>query len=117
MAQFQIVSTDNGKTWKKSKTNITDVRISTPSLIYDPETDMVSNYYFHRGRGILNCRKAKASYIFDHPLEWQAPETIALGGMDECEAGNVNACGADGKVYISWYSGIIPDTGVYVKTL
>ena len=117
MAQFQIVSTDNGETWKKSKTNITDVRISTPSLIYDPEKDMVSNYYFHRGRGILNCRKAKASYIFDHPLEWQAPETIALGGMDECEAGNVNACGADGKVYISWYSGIIPDTGVYVKTL
>jgi hypothetical protein len=36
--QFQITSTDYGVTWKRARTNIKDVRESTPSLICDPKT-------------------------------------------------------------------------------
>ena len=47
-AQFQIESRDAGKTWTRARTNIGDVSLSTPSLILDPETGLLSNYYYHR---------------------------------------------------------------------
>ena len=60
--QFQIISTDSGKTWTKHKTNITDVNRSTPALVYDAATDIVSNYYYERGAKKLKRRVAVAAY-------------------------------------------------------
>ncbi|MBR2373745.1 MAG: exo-alpha-sialidase [Lentisphaeria bacterium] len=116
-SQFQITSQDYGKTWHKTFTNITDVNISTPSLIYDRENDTVSCYYFYRGRGILNRRRAAVKEIFDAPLNWPPPETVASGSCEVCEAGNVNAavCGRDH--ILAYYSGTMPDTAVYIKKI
>lgn len=55
-SQFQMVSTDYGATWTRHQTNIGEVTISTPSLILDAETGLLSNYYYERGRGILRRR-------------------------------------------------------------
>src|SRR5262249_27980882 len=49
--QFQMVSTDDGATWTRAQTNIGDVLLSTPSLILDTESGMLSNYYYQRGKG------------------------------------------------------------------
>ncbi|MDI9443603.1 MAG: sialidase family protein, partial [Planctomycetota bacterium] len=47
-SQFQLVSSDYGATWARAQTNIGDVLISTPSLILDAETGLLSNYYYQR---------------------------------------------------------------------
>ena len=114
-AQFQLTSTDGGRSWCKAKTNITDVMISTPSLIHDRETDLVSCYYYYRGKGLLNRRIADAREIFDAPLNWSEPETVASGSCEVCEAGNVNAVSSPMGHVLSWYSGKMPSTAVYVK--
>ena len=116
-AQFQLSSTDYGRTWRKERTNITDVNISTPSLIYDPESEVVSCYYFYRGRGVLKCRRADAQYIFDNPLRWPDPETVTTGSCDAYDAGNVNAFSIGRKHFLAYYSGKMPHTAVYLKTL
>lgn len=114
-AQFQLTSTDYGRTWRKERTNITDVNISTPGLLYNPENDEVCCYYFYRGRGILNCRRTKARYIFDRPRFWPAPEIVTTGSKEVCEAGNVNAVQLGNDHLLSYYSGAMPDTAVYIK--
>lgn len=116
-AQFQIISTDHGRTWHKELTNITDVNISTPSLILDPDSGLVSCYYFYRGRGLLNRRTAEAEKIFNAPLLWPAPETVAAGSCEVCEAGNVNAVRLGSRHVLAYYSGAMPDTAIFVKTL
>ena len=80
-AQFQISSTDNGSTWTRRKTNITDVRESTPSLIYDPKTGLVSNYYYQRGVKKLKRRVVDAAFIFDRPESWPEPEALNLSDV------------------------------------
>ena len=114
-AQFQLTSTDGGRTWRKAKTNITDVMISTPSLILNRETGLVSCYYYYRGKGLLNHRFADAREIFDAPLRWSEPETVAVGSCEVCEAGNVNAVSSPMGHVLAWYSGKMPSTSVYVK--
>ena len=114
-AQFQLTSVDYGRTWRKERTNITDVNISTPALLYNPETNEVCCYYFFRGRGILNCRKADASFIFDRPRRWPAPEIVTTGSKEVCEAGNVNAVQLGKDHLLSYYSGAMPDTAVFIK--
>ena len=116
-AQFQLTSTDAGRTWHKAKTNITDVMISTPSLILDRETGLVSCYYYYRGKGLLNRRFADARGIFDAPLSWSEPETVARGSCEVCEAGNVNASASPMGHVLAWYSGKMPSTAVYVKVV
>ena len=116
-AQFQLISADCGKTWQKTRTNITDVNISTPSLIYDPGTGLVNCYYFYRGRGVLLRRSASAEYIFRRPFNWPAAEPVATGSCEVCEAGNVNAVRLGSKHVLSYYSGSMPHTAVYVKTV
>ena len=116
-AQFQLTSTDDGRSWRKAKTNITDVMLSTPSLILDRETNLVSWYYYHRGKGLLKRRTADACRIFDAPLCWSAPETVAVGSCEVCEAGNVNAVASPMGHVLVWYSGRMPSTAVYVKIL
>lgn len=90
--QFQLVSTDWGKTWAKSRTNIDDVLESTPSLIFDPRTGLVCNYYYQRGPGLLKVRVADAEEIFSNPQSWPDPEVIAEGGKERpYDSGNTNA--------------------------
>ena len=115
--QFQLISVDYGQTWRKFKTNISDVFISTPSLVYDPAEQMVSCYYFQRGKGILNCRRAAVQSVFDSPCCWPPPETVAIGSCEVCEAGNVNAVSLNGKHILAYYSGKIPDTAVYTLAI
>lgn len=114
-AQFQITSTDYGKTWTRVRTNIGDVSASTPSLIFDAETGLLSNYYYHRGRGILRRRVIDPNKIFNKPLQWPASEAVAIGSQFSYDAGNVNATAIKDTHYLSFYSGKAPDTAVFVS--
>ncbi|MDO4571702.1 MAG: sialidase family protein [Planctomycetia bacterium] len=114
-SQFQMVSTDFGSTWKRSKTNIGDVLASTPSLIFDAKTGLVSNYYYHRGHGILRRRVAKPDEVFDSPLNWSDSEAVAVGSAVTFDAGNVNATVVNGVHYLAFYSGKGSDTSVLVS--
>lgn len=114
-AQFQLESTDYGATWTRSRTNIGDVSISTPSLIYDEATGLVSNYYFQRGRGVLKRRVVRISDISGHPLKWPDPEVVALGSTSYLDAGNVNAVALGDSHFLAYYSGKHPDTAVVVS--
>lgn len=62
-AMFQIQSSDFGKTWETKITNITDVYLSTPTLIYDDD-GYITVYYYNRADGKLKKRKAIASTVF-----------------------------------------------------
>ena len=103
--QFQLQSTDYGKTWTKKPTNIEDVKLSTPSLIWNPSTGLLSNYYYHRGKGQLKCRTAPLEAVWDNPLNWPEPEIIALGSTNDHHAGNVNAIASRNMHYCTFYSG------------
>ena len=113
-SQFQLISFDYGKTWKRSKTNIGDVLASSPSLILDPDTGLLSNYYYHRGRGVLRRRVVEPDKIFENPLNWPVSEAVSLGSDISFDAGNSNATVIGKTHYVSFYSGKAPDTAVLV---
>ncbi|MDO5566902.1 MAG: sialidase family protein, partial [Planctomycetia bacterium] len=112
--QFQLVSSDYGKTWTRTQTNIGDVMASTPSLIFDGKTGLLSNYYYHRGRGVVRCRVVKPDDVFTQPLNWPEAIAVATGSDVTFDAGNSNATAIDGTHYISFYSGKGKNTSVYV---
>jgi hypothetical protein len=116
-SQFQMVSADYGATWTRSKTNIGDVLCSTPSLLFDKETGLLSNYYYQRGRGVLWRRVVDPARVFEHPLNWPRPEAVAAGSRVTFDAGNVNATATGGVHCLSFYSGKAPDTAVLVSVL
>jgi hypothetical protein len=117
-AQFQMVSLDNGKTWTRAQTNISDVFLSTPSLILDPETGLLINYYYQRGAGgVLRRRVVDPARVFDNPLHWPASDAVAKGSAASIDAGNVNATVIQGMHYLSFYSGKSPDTSVFVSEI
>jgi len=146
-SQFQMVSTDYGATWTRERTNISDIAASTPSLILDPETGLLSNYYYERGRGILRRRVVDPESVFDHPLRWPASEVVAIGGEIALDSGNANATVIRDTVirdtvirdtvisdtvisdtvisdtvigdthYVSFYSGKAPDTAILVSKI
>ena len=113
-SQSQITSTDNGATWTRKQTNIGDISASTPSLILDPETGTVSNYYYERGRGILRRRVVNAEAVFENPLNWPASEPVTIGSKIAWDSGNANATVIGETHYVSFYSGKDPDTAVMV---
>ncbi len=113
-AQFQITSTDAGATWTRTRTNISDVTASTPSLILDAKTGLLSNYYYERGRGILRRRVVDPNRVFDQPLSWPGSEAVALGSRVTFDAGNANATVIGDRHFVSFYSGKAPDTSVLV---
>ncbi|WP_417739271.1 sialidase family protein [Rosistilla oblonga] len=115
--QFQLISTDYGATWKRSQTNILDVRASTPSLILDAETGLLSNYYYERGRGILRRRVVDPDSVFDHPLAWPASEAVAIASPVTWDSGNANATVIGSNHYVAFYSGEAPDTSVLVSEI
>ena len=114
--QFQLQSSDFGRTWTKMRTNIGDVKISTPSLIYDVSTGLLSNYYYHRGAGLLKRRVAPLKEIWDRPTAWPEPETIASGSPNEHHAGNVNVVAAGNVHFCAYYSGDERNTAVVVHS-
>ena len=116
-SQFQIVSTDHGATWKRAPTNISDIFCSTPSLILDSKTGLLSHYYYHRGKGLLRRRVVDLELVFNHPSHWPASEVVATGSQVTFDAGNVNATVIKGTHYLSFYSGKAPDTSVLVSVL
>lgn len=117
-AQFQMVSTDYGRTWTREQTNIGDVTASTPSLILDAETGLLSNYYYQRGKaGLLRRRVVAPDRVFHHPLDWPASEPVAAGSQITFDAGNANATAIKGTHYVSFYSGQAPDTEILVSVL
>lgn len=116
-SQFQMVSTDFGATWTRTQTNIGEVLASTPSLILDAETGLLSNYYYQRGRGILRRRVVDPDDVFDNPLKWPDSEAVATGSRITFDAGNVNATAIGGTHYLAFYSGEASDTAVLVSVL
>jgi hypothetical protein len=116
-SQFQMVSSDYGMTWTRSQTNIGDVLASTPSLILDAETGLLSNYYYHRGRGVLRRRVVEPDSIFNSPLRWQASEAVTTGSEVTFDAGNVNATVIKGTHYLAFYSGKMPDTAILMSVI
>jgi len=116
-SQFQLVSTDYGATWTRTQTNIGEVSASTPSLILDAETGLLSNYYYERGRGILRRRVVDPDRVFDHPLHWPASEAVATGSRIGIDSGNVNATTIRDRHYLAFYSGAAPDTAILVSAL
>lgn len=115
--QFQLTSQDAGKTWQKVRTNISDVRASTPSLLYDPTTGLVANYYYERGKGNLRRRVAVAADICERPLSWPDSEIVANGSSSLWDAGNVNAIAVGAVHHLAYYSGAGADTRVLVFSL
>ncbi len=117
-SQFQLTSTDDGATWNRAQTNIGEVVGSTPSLILDPKTGLVSNYYYQRGRGgVLRRRVADPALVFDHPLQWPTSEAVATGSELPLDAGNVNATAIGDAHFLAFYSGKAPDTAVLVSAV
>jgi hypothetical protein len=115
--QFQMVSSDYGATWTRAQTNIGDVAASTPSLILDAKTGLLSNYYYQRGKGILHRRVVDPGRVFDNPLNWPASEVVATGSQVMFDAGNANATVIGDTHYVAFYSGKAPGTAILVSVL
>lgn len=117
--QFQVTSSDGGRTWAKARTNIGDVRESTPSLVYDPRTGLVANYYYHRGARLLKRRVVDAAFIFSNPTAWPEPEVLAKGHEPRAwDAGNVKVTRLQGKTdCCAWYTGTQSNSTVVVTVV
>jgi len=117
-SQYQMVSTDYGATWTRAQTNIGEVAGSTPSLVLDAKTGLVSNYYYQRGRGgVLRRRVVDPAIVFNHPLKWPVSEAVATGSEIALDSGNVNTTVIGDTHYLAFYSGEAPDTAVLVSVL
>lgn len=115
--QFQLISTDEGRTWRKMQTNIADVRMSTPSLVLDRETDFVYNYYYERGKGRVKRRVARAAEVFDRPESWPEPTVVASGHEERPhDAGNVNVTVLGRTHCLAYYFGTRMNAAVHVVT-
>lgn len=110
VAMFQIQSNDYGKTWETKKTNITDVYLSTPTLIYGDD-GYITVYYYNRADGKLKKRRAIASTVFENPSSWGEPSNIASGAVGQ-GAGNANSVKFNGNNIIAYYSGTDTETSV-----
>lgn len=111
--QFQLTSTDSGVTWKRERTNIGDILCSTPSLVYDAESGLVSNYYFERGKGLVKRRVNALTEVWSNPTGWATPEVVGVGSERPWDTGNVNATVIGRTHFLAYYSGTDPDTSVY----
>lgn len=109
-AMFQIQSSDFGKTWETKITNITDVYLSTPTLIYDDD-GYITVYYYNRADGKLKKRKAIASTVFESGTSWGEPSNIASGSVGQ-DAGNANSVKFNNNIIVVYYSGTDTETSV-----
>ena len=111
--QFQLTSVDRGATWKRERTNIADIMCSTPSLVFDAQSGLVSNYYFERGKGLVKRRVNALGDVWSAPTGWAEPEIVGVGSERPWDTGNVNATVVGRTHFIAYYSGADPDTAVY----
>ncbi len=103
---FQLTSDDWGKTWVKTRTNIDDVWLSTPTLVYDKRKERVYTYYYQRGAGLLKVRVARCEDILRDATAWPEPVVLAEGGRERpYDSGNANAVALGARHYITYYSG------------
>lgn len=109
-AMFQIQSSDFGKTWETKITNITDVYLSTPTLIYDDD-GYITVYYYNRADGKLKKRKAIASTVFESATSFGEPSNIASGSVGQ-DAGNANSVKFNNNIIVVYYSGTDTETSV-----
>lgn len=109
--QFQLQSEDNGRTWKKLRTNISDVSESTPSVILDGD-GILWNYYYHRSAGLLKRRVVPLSQVWDKPENWPEPEIVCAASTNAHHAGNVNVCSWEDTHLCTIYSGSERQTNV-----
>lgn len=109
-AMFQIQSSDFGKTWETKITNITDVYLSTPTLIYDDD-GYITVYYYNRADGKLKKRKAIASTVFESATSLGEPSNIASGSVGQ-DAGNANSVKFNNNIIVVYYSGTDTETSV-----
>lgn len=109
-AMFQIQSSDFGKTWETKITNITDVYLSTPTLIYNDD-GYITVYYYNRADGKLKKRKAIASTVFESATSWGEPSNIASGSVGQ-DAGNANSVKFNNNIIVVYYSGTDTETSV-----
>lgn len=116
-SQFQLESTDSGATWTRRQTNVGEVGGSTPSLVLDTRTGLLSLYYYQRGKGILRRRVVDPKDVFGRPLHWPASEAVATGSKVMWDAGNVNAVLFGDSHALAFYSGSAPDTAVLTTVL
>lgn len=116
-SQFQMISTDSGKTWTRKQTNITDVVASTPSLILDAKSGLLSLYYYQRGKGVLRRRVVDPQQVMENPLLWPVSEAVTTGSQSTFDAGNVNTTVIGDTHYLSFYSGKAPQTAVLVSAV
>lgn len=114
---FQMQSNDYGQTWTIERTNIGDIALSTPSIVYDSDSKELSLYYFQRGAGLLRLRKSKMEDVWDNPTNWSESTVIARGTTNYEDTGNVNAV-AFGDIHLaSFYSGDSENTGIYTTII
>jgi hypothetical protein len=109
-SMFQIQSNDYGRTWETKKTNITDVYLSTPTLIYGDD-GYITVYYYNRADGKLKKRKAIASTVFESATSWGEPSNIASGSVGQ-DAGNANSVKFNNNIIVVYYSGTDTETSV-----
>ena len=112
--QFQLESDDDGLSWRKSLTDISDIRNSTPALLLDCPGGLVSNYYYERKAGLLKRRTANFDAAWGHPEAWSEPETITTASTDDYHAGNVKAVKWRDRHILAFYSGNPTNTAIEV---
>jgi hypothetical protein len=115
-ALFQLQSDDYGDNWTKVTSNVTDIIQSTPALIYDAVTGKVDLYYWHRNWGACKRRNVLLSTIWGNATAWPSSSAVATGSLSGPETGIVNAVLHNGEHKIAYYSGLDPNTGIYVAT-
>ena len=113
---LQLVSTDDGDTFSKNRTNIFDHYKSTASLIWDGTN--VHAYYYRRLWGDLRKRTVDPADILSAPLAWPASELVAVDGNTTVQdSGNCNALAVTGAHKIVWYAGDSSDTAITMATV
>ena len=75
-------------------------------MILDKTSNLIYNYYYQRGPGLLKLRTVDAQRIFSAPQDWCEAQVIAQGGTQRpYDSGNANALAYKDKPYITYYSG------------
>lgn len=108
---FQIQSDDYGETFTKYSTNI-DYTGSTPSVLYDSESDTISMYCYLRYAGELRLFTTLSETVWNNPTSWTSGTVIATAATGD-NAGNVNACQFGDIQIASFFSGNSTNTGIY----
>lgn len=112
MYQIQVSYSNSEWSYTLSNTNISDISLSTPSLLYDPSDNSLALYYYDRSTGNLRVRKALVSTVDGNPTEWPDSSVVITDGTGQ-DSGNVNATSFNEYQIVAYYSGDSTNTGVY----